>query len=177
MDAGDNDDSMQAVRFAADYPFRTGASKNIILLPCDACLENAVTYAEMQRLLLAKDIRLHVLMQHDIKLRGGKSAKQAFGEYALRLASRPAILDFHSLLPSPSHPRLLLPSPSHPRLLLPSPSHPRLLLPSPSHPVFFCPVLVILVFFCPVLVILVFFCPVLVILVFFCPVLVILVFL
>ena len=86
MDAGDNVDSMQAVRFAADYPFRTGASKNIVLLPCDACLENAVTYTEMQRLLLARDVRLHVLMQHDIRLFGRKSAKQAFifGESAFQ---------------------------------------------------------------------------------------------
>ena len=77
MDAGDNDDSMMAVRFAANYPFRTGASKNILLLPCDACREDAVMYADMQRLLLAKDIRLHVLMQQDIRLRS-KSPKQSF---------------------------------------------------------------------------------------------------
>lgn len=77
MEAGDNDDSMMAVRFAANYPFRTGASKNILLLPCDACQEDAVTYADMQRLLLAKDIRLHVLMQQDIRLRS-KSPKQSF---------------------------------------------------------------------------------------------------
>lgn len=77
MEGGDNDDSMLAVRLAADYPFRMGASKNILLLPCDACQEDAVTYADMQRLLLAKDIRLHVLMQHDIRLRS-KSSKQSF---------------------------------------------------------------------------------------------------
>ena len=37
MGEGEQIDPLKAVYFAAQYPFRTGASKTIVLLPCDQC--------------------------------------------------------------------------------------------------------------------------------------------
>lgn len=66
-------DVMDAVRMAAMYSFRPGASKSIVLLPCEACREGAVRYTELQRLLIERDVRLHMLMDHVFKLKGTKS--------------------------------------------------------------------------------------------------------
>ena len=81
VESGADIDPLLAVNYAANYAFRTGASKTVILMPCTACRETAVTYADTHRLLRARDIRLHVVGQHHIYLRT-KSAKAAhiFGE-------------------------------------------------------------------------------------------------
>jgi hypothetical protein len=75
FEAGNDGDVMAGVRFAAKYPFRTGASKSIVLLPCDACREGEVRYTELQQLLIERDLKLHMIMDHSFPLRGGKSNK------------------------------------------------------------------------------------------------------
>jgi len=71
--AGDSHDILRAIRFASNLPFRGGVSKNLILLPCDKCQEGLVTYPEIQQVLLQKDIRLHVLMQEEFRMKGKES--------------------------------------------------------------------------------------------------------
>ena len=66
---GTPEDSLQAIQFASRYPFRTGASKTIILLPCDACHEGSVDKDVLKSSLHDREVSLHVLMQHDFRLR------------------------------------------------------------------------------------------------------------
>ena len=82
-EAGTERDALAAIRYAARLPFRAGASKTIILLPCDSCREETIRYTDIQRALLYSDIRLHVLVQDLIKLKS-QSAKTAyiFGEFS-----------------------------------------------------------------------------------------------
>ncbi len=75
----EREDAMAAIKYAAQLPFRAGVSKTIILLPCESCRQDTVSFSEMQQLLLVKDIRLHVLMQHNFEIRGPEdSPKTAF---------------------------------------------------------------------------------------------------
>lgn len=64
-----NEDSLAAINFASQYPFRAGASKTIILVPCDSCKEEMLTYPEVQQVLQYHNIRLHLLLDHTFKLR------------------------------------------------------------------------------------------------------------
>jgi len=70
-------DAMAALRFVARLPFRAGASKTVILVPCDSCEERTTRYSEIQRLLLQRDIHLHMLIQEMIKLKS-KSPKTEY---------------------------------------------------------------------------------------------------
>jgi len=74
---GSNDDGLRAVRFASLYPFRTGVSKNIVLLKCSSCHEKTVSYPEIQQLLLERGITLHVLMEHQFTAKT-KSPKTSY---------------------------------------------------------------------------------------------------
>jgi len=71
------EDAFHAIRFASKYPFRSGSSKTAILIPCLSCHEASAPYAEMQHLLHSRDINLHVLLQHDFRLRA-QSPKTSF---------------------------------------------------------------------------------------------------
>ncbi|XP_064626174.1 apolipophorins-like [Lineus longissimus] len=75
---GPNMDMLRAVKFATNYPFRTGVSKNVIILPCSECQAQAVGYAEMQQMLAEKDITLHMLMAHDFALRTSSPVKTSY---------------------------------------------------------------------------------------------------
>jgi len=75
---GPNTDMLKAVKYATNYPFRTGVSKNVIILPCSECKVQAVAYAEMQQMLAEKDITLHVLLSHDFKLRTISPVKTSY---------------------------------------------------------------------------------------------------
>lgn len=72
-------DVMSAVRFAAMYPFRMGVSKTLVVLPCAECREGATRYTELQRILIERDIRLNLLMDHTFQLRGTKSVAPKSG--------------------------------------------------------------------------------------------------
>eukprot|EP00920_Eleutheroschizon_duboscqi_P012335 GHVT01029474.1.p1 GENE.GHVT01029474.1~~GHVT01029474.1.p1 ORF type:complete len:2008 (+),score=229.68 GHVT01029474.1:1639-7662(+) len=72
-------DVLAALHYAALYPFRTGVSKSIILLPCQACHEQSIRYADVQQLLLDRDIRLHTFIQDNFKLKSAsKSPKSSY---------------------------------------------------------------------------------------------------
>ena len=74
------EDALVALEYSARLPFRAGVSKNIILIPCEDCSEQAVNYADVQRLLFQRDIRLHVLKQQDFQLKANKkSTSYIFG--------------------------------------------------------------------------------------------------
>ena len=61
--------AIDALDLAARYPFRAGVSKSIILLTCETCSENIVTYADMVELLLKRDIKLHLMTPHDFRMK------------------------------------------------------------------------------------------------------------
>jgi hypothetical protein len=69
LQAGSSPDVMGALIYAAKLPFRAGASKSIILIPCDSCNEQSVRYSDVQRVLSQSDIHLHVLVQDLIQLK------------------------------------------------------------------------------------------------------------
>ena len=74
------EDALEALEYSARLPFRAGVSKSIILIPCADCTEQAVNYADVQRLLYQRDIRLHVLKQQDFELKADKkSTSYIFG--------------------------------------------------------------------------------------------------
>ena len=77
----ETEDALEALEYAARLPFRAGVSKSIILVPCADCTEQAVNYADVQRLLFQRDIRLHVLKQEDFKLKADKTTSYIFGKY------------------------------------------------------------------------------------------------
>lgn len=82
---GENTDVLGAVMFAANYPFRAGVSKSIVLMPCSSCEETETSYAEIKELLLERGINLHLLKEHDFEFRSNKSPKSTnvFGNYIL----------------------------------------------------------------------------------------------
>jgi len=77
LEPGTDVDVMQAVKYAARLPFRAGASKTMILLPCSECAEIKQRYSDVQRLLVNNDIHLHVLVHEIIRLKS-RSPKTAY---------------------------------------------------------------------------------------------------
>jgi hypothetical protein len=72
-------DVLAALHYAALYPFRTGVSKSIVLMPCQECTEQSIRYADIQQLLLNRDIRLHTFIQDGFKLKSAsKSPKSSY---------------------------------------------------------------------------------------------------
>jgi hypothetical protein len=70
LKSGPSADTMAAVRYAAGLPFRAGSSKTIVVVPCgESCEERTVRYSELQRLLLRRDVRLHMLIPELVKLK------------------------------------------------------------------------------------------------------------
>jgi len=69
LQTGSSPDVMAALIYAAKLPFRAGASKSIILMPCDSCREDTVRYSDVQRVLIQTDIHLHILVQDLIQLK------------------------------------------------------------------------------------------------------------
>ena len=61
--------AMDALDLAARYPFRAGVSKTIVLLTCESCSENLVSYADMAELLIKRDIKLHLITPHDFRMK------------------------------------------------------------------------------------------------------------
>ena len=73
-EAGDHDDVMGAVHYAAKLPFRAGVAKSIILITCDlaACQEKSINYLDLQEILIERDIKLHYLLEHEFATKKGK---------------------------------------------------------------------------------------------------------
>ena len=77
LEPGTDVDVMQAVSYAAQLPFRAGASKTMILLACNECTELTQSYSDVQRRLIDNDIHLHVLVHEILRLRS-RSPKTAY---------------------------------------------------------------------------------------------------
>jgi len=77
LEPGTDVDVMQAVSYAAQLPFRAGASKSLILLACNECTERKQRYSDVQRLLVNNDIHLHVLVHEILRLKS-RSPKTAY---------------------------------------------------------------------------------------------------
>lgn len=58
---GDNKDVFEAVDFAAQYPFRAGAAKIIVLIPCSDCSESHLSYRSLVSRLNNEDITVHLM--------------------------------------------------------------------------------------------------------------------
>lgn len=72
------EDSLAALRYVStELRFRPAVSKNIILIPCEKCLEKSVRYSEVQDLMLRRDLALHVLMEHEFRV-NAKSPKTSY---------------------------------------------------------------------------------------------------
>ena len=72
-----SEDAMTAIKYAANLKFRAGVSKSVIVLPCFSCAEKATYYDELHQLLTDRDVRLHVVMDHDFSIRA-RTVKTSF---------------------------------------------------------------------------------------------------
>ena len=73
----ESEDAMSAIKYAAELKFRPGVSKSVILLPCFSCSEKATKYDALHKLLIDRDVRLHVVMDHDFSIRS-RTVKTSF---------------------------------------------------------------------------------------------------
>ena len=74
-------DNMEALLIAAEYGWRKSASRNLILITCNACEMN--DYSMVQHMLLEKGISLHVVNEAHIQSK--KESLQVFGVDAKRV--------------------------------------------------------------------------------------------
>lgn len=84
--AGDNKDVFDAIDFAAQYPFRTGSTKVIIVIPCSDCSESKHSYRSVAERLTSQDITVHVIndFSYEVTTRGvNPSTNYLFGKYFL----------------------------------------------------------------------------------------------
>ena len=74
--AGNNKDVFDAIDFAAQYPFRAGASKVVIVLPCSNCGESKLSYRSIAERLNTEDITVHVIndFSYDVTVEGKNPA-------------------------------------------------------------------------------------------------------
>ena len=56
-----NKDVFSAIDFAAQYPFRAGASKVIVVLPCSDCSSSQLSYRSVAARLNSENINVHVI--------------------------------------------------------------------------------------------------------------------
>jgi hypothetical protein len=75
---GDSSDALSAIFYASKLPFRAGLSKTFIIVPCSACQEMSMSYADVEHVLLQKNIRLHMLMAHSFRLTVDKDPVSAY---------------------------------------------------------------------------------------------------
>ena len=61
-------DVRAAVKFAAQYPFRAGVAKAVILVPCSKCSQSKMSENAIKQILHDRDIVLHVLQNEDFTL-------------------------------------------------------------------------------------------------------------
>jgi len=60
--------AMDAIQVAAQYPFRTGVAKSIVLVTCDTCAKSSVSMRQLEDTLRMRGITLHVLREHQIQV-------------------------------------------------------------------------------------------------------------
>lgn len=69
-------DTLDAILQAANYPFRAGVVKNIILLQCGTCSDiKTMQYQQIRHILQSRNIKFHILRDQEFML-GNKIPKQ-----------------------------------------------------------------------------------------------------
>lgn len=72
--AGSNNDVFDALDFAAQYPFRSGASKVIVVIPCSDCSESKLSKEAIAARMNSEDIAVHVINDFSYEITvGGKN--------------------------------------------------------------------------------------------------------
>lgn len=80
---GENNDVLSAIDFAAQYPFRAGATKMVVVIPCSDCGSNLLSYRSLAARLISEGITLHVLndFSYDVTVEGkNPETNYLFGE-------------------------------------------------------------------------------------------------
>lgn len=62
------EDGLAALEFAANYPFRVGVGKSVIVIPCYSCEEFSFSYSAVQSILVDREIKLSMLMQNEFRV-------------------------------------------------------------------------------------------------------------
>lgn len=69
-------DTLDAILQAANYPFRAGVVKNIVLLQCGICSDiKTMQYQQIRHILQSRNIKFHILRDQEFML-GNKIPKQ-----------------------------------------------------------------------------------------------------
>merc|ERR1711931_265263 len=69
-----------AIAFAAkNYPWRTGAKRNIIVVSCSQCMDRIPTHTDLPAILMATKVQVHMLRDMELSFRGGKRAATVLG--------------------------------------------------------------------------------------------------
>merc|ERR1719228_1933170 len=98
MHATEFEDALAALEFAARYHFRPGVSKTIILVPCAACSEVTLSYADVLSLLSDRNISLSMIIQNDFSVnKDNPTTSYIFGVDSETVYSRK---DFGDLAPT-----------------------------------------------------------------------------
>ncbi|XP_014669661.1 PREDICTED: apolipophorins-like [Priapulus caudatus] len=71
-------DTMRAVEFATELPFRSGVSKTIVLITCSGCESEYMTmdYTKLQRQLLENGFKLHIMSDYNLRFKGAKRSSK-----------------------------------------------------------------------------------------------------
>jgi len=74
------EDALAAIEFAAQYPFRAGVAKIIIVIPCDTCYEHTSSYNDVADLLKSRNISLTTMLQNQFQVdKSNPSTSYIFG--------------------------------------------------------------------------------------------------
>ena len=65
---GSNTDTIGAMKMAAEYPFRAGVAKVMVVLACGPCMEQDMKFADMAAELKNQKIQLHLLVEHEFMM-------------------------------------------------------------------------------------------------------------
>merc|ERR1712212_375133 len=69
-----------AIAFAAkNYPWRTGAKRNIIVVSCSQCMDRIPPHTDLPAILMATKAQVHMLRDMELSFRGGKRAATVLG--------------------------------------------------------------------------------------------------
>jgi hypothetical protein len=69
-----------AIAFAAkNYPWRTGAKRNIIVVSCSRCMDRIPPHTDLPAILMATKAQVHMLRDMELSFRGGKRAATVLG--------------------------------------------------------------------------------------------------
>ncbi|XP_033095238.1 uncharacterized protein LOC117099816 [Anneissia japonica] len=70
---GGNNDTFKALLKAANYPFRAGVAKNIILISCSQCKDTKLSYMKISRTIIKRGINFNILMSFNFTVTTGKA--------------------------------------------------------------------------------------------------------